>query len=101
MRFEPGKFTFSDTELNVLQRVRELEDKLEIQKRHLKELEEKVGGVSSCQPLASSMNRSRGVFSSVSFMKPKEQALSSALSSLPVSPVLAVQEISTFLGKKV
>lgn len=40
-------FFLSDTELNVLQRVRELEDKLEVQKRHLKELEEKVGGLRS------------------------------------------------------
>lgn len=47
VRFEPGSFLFSDTELNVLQRVRELEDKLEVQKRHLKELEEKVGGLRS------------------------------------------------------
>ena len=51
VRFEPGNFTFSDTELNVLQRIRELEDKLEVQKRHLKELEEKVSGVSSDHPL--------------------------------------------------
>lgn len=41
----PGASTASDTKRNVFQKIRELEDKLEVQRRHLKELEEKVGGL--------------------------------------------------------
>ena len=42
------------------------------------------------------MSRSHGIFSfPVSFMKPKEWALSPALPSLPMSPKLAVQEIGS------
>jgi hypothetical protein len=42
--FQSGKSPLSETEPDVFQRIRDLEDKLELQRRHLKELEEKVGG---------------------------------------------------------
>lgn len=69
----------------MFQRIRELEAKLEIQKRHLKELEEKVGGVP--RPGASFCDRSSGAVSFCTAISVvQEQALPPATLLCPVPP---------------
>lgn len=98
-----GRFT-PDSQRHVFQRTRELEDKLEAQRRHLKELEEKVGGWSSGRPL--------GLFPwnlfSCPLVTPQVQPLSPAPPPTPSSapsPQIGTSKTpvtasSTFLGKK-
>lgn len=76
---EPGRFT-SDSSRAVFQRTRELEDKLEAQRRHLKELEEKVGGRAGFGPPS-------GAVSVESFLLPARNAPRAA-SVQPPHPIV-------------
>lgn len=100
---EPGRFT-SDSSRAVFQRTRELEDKLEAQRRHLKELEEKVGGRAGFGPPS-------GAVSVESFLLPARNAPRAAsVSGHPTPPSAPAPHIgtsetqvtasSTFPGKK-
>lgn len=74
----------------MFQRIRELEAKLEIQKRHLKELEEKVGGVPCPPPPPLGLLSVTGHHGAVSFCTDisvvQEQALPPAALLCPVPP---------------
>lgn len=89
----------------MFQRVRELEAKLEIQKRHLKELEEKVGGEPRASPppappglLAGTGHRGVWSFCAASFVTPRTDS-APRLPSLPPSPHDGhIHKISSFFS---